>query len=156
MDWSHEIADQLDQHWQERLRARLEGLTAAEYVWEPVRDCWTIARRMAHITVHVLAKRAEMYFGGTPVDYDTYLYAGTAAEALDRLDRAYDSWSTGLRASTAADLARPCGPDSGSFAGRPLAAVALHVHREVFHHGAEISLLRDLYPKAGVPSLHRG
>ena len=26
-----------------------------------------------------------------------------------------------------------------------MAALVLHIHREVFHHGAEISLLRDLY-----------
>jgi hypothetical protein len=30
-----------------------------------------------------------------------------------------------------------------------MAALVLHIHREVIHHGAEISLLRDLY-------LHRG
>ena len=26
-----------------------------------------------------------------------------------------------------------------------LAALVLHIHREVIHHGAEIALLRDLY-----------
>ena len=26
-----------------------------------------------------------------------------------------------------------------------MAALVLHIHREVIHHGAEISLLRDLY-----------
>ena len=26
-----------------------------------------------------------------------------------------------------------------------MAALVLHIHREVLHHGAEISLLRDLY-----------
>jgi hypothetical protein len=26
-----------------------------------------------------------------------------------------------------------------------MAALILHIHREVIHHGAEISLLRDLY-----------
>jgi hypothetical protein len=28
----------------ERLRARLEGLTDAEYFWEPVPGCWTVHR----------------------------------------------------------------------------------------------------------------
>jgi hypothetical protein len=27
----------------------------------------------------------------------------------------------------------------------PMAALVLHINREVIHHGAEISLLRDLY-----------
>jgi hypothetical protein len=26
-----------------------------------------------------------------------------------------------------------------------MAALVLHIHREVIHHGAEVSLLRDLY-----------
>ncbi len=26
-----------------------------------------------------------------------------------------------------------------------MAALVLHIHRELFHHGAEIALLRDLY-----------
>ena len=26
-----------------------------------------------------------------------------------------------------------------------MAALVLHIHREVIHHGAEIALLRDLY-----------
>ena len=45
----------------------------------------------------------------------------------------------------AADLARPCGPNEGLFADRPLLALVLHINREVIHHGAEIALLRDVY-----------
>ncbi len=170
-----EIGDQLDWHWRKRLRPRLVDLTDEEYFWEPVPGCWTvrpsrtenergggrftvdyaaaptptpvttIAWRLAHITVHVLAKRAELYLGGPPIDYDTHVYAGTAAAALDQLDRAYDTWSSGIRAATATELARRCEPDSGPFTDRPVAAVVLHVNREVIHHGAEIALLRDLY-----------
>lgn len=29
----------------DRLLARLDGLTDAEYLWEPVADCWTVRRR---------------------------------------------------------------------------------------------------------------
>lgn len=40
-------------------------------------------------------------------------------------------------------LQAPCGePD---FEQDPMAALVLHINREVIHHGAEISLLRDLY-----------
>jgi hypothetical protein len=42
-------------------------------------------------------------------------------------------------------LARPCGAAEGLFAAYPMAALVLHVNREVLHHGAEIALLRDLY-----------
>ncbi|MDV7268912.1 DinB family protein, partial [Rhodococcus oxybenzonivorans] len=36
-------------------------------------------------------------------------------------------------------------PSEGPFADRSMAALVLHVNREVIHHGAEIALLRDLY-----------
>ena len=42
-------------------------------------------------------------------------------------------------------LGRPCGPAEGPFAHAPLAALVLHINREVIHHGAEVCLLRDLY-----------
>jgi hypothetical protein len=50
-----------------------------------------------------------------------------------------------VRALGEEGLARPCGPVEGPFADEPLAALLLHIHREVIHHGAEIALLRDLY-----------
>ena len=45
IDWSHELLEQLDWHWQNQLRARLDGLTDAEYLWEPVAGCWSVRRR---------------------------------------------------------------------------------------------------------------
>jgi DinB superfamily len=45
IDWNTDLADQLDWHWHAQLRPRLDGLTDAEYFWEPVRDCWSIRRR---------------------------------------------------------------------------------------------------------------
>ena len=42
-------------------------------------------------------------------------------------------------------LAEPVGPAEGPYAEAPCAALVLHIHREVIHHGAEIALLRDLY-----------
>ena len=42
-------------------------------------------------------------------------------------------------------LARPCGPAEGPFAALPMAALVLHINREMLHHGAEVALLRDLY-----------
>src|SRR5215813_6958826 len=45
IDWCAEVVDQLEAHWQQRLRPRLDGLTDEEYFWQPVPDCWTLSRR---------------------------------------------------------------------------------------------------------------
>jgi hypothetical protein len=45
IDWNAEVIDQLESHWQHRLRPRLDGLTDDEYFWQPVPGCWTISRR---------------------------------------------------------------------------------------------------------------
>jgi hypothetical protein len=50
-----------------------------------------------------------------------------------------------VRGLDAAGLAAPCGPSEGPYAKDPMAALILHINREAIHHGAEVSLLRDLY-----------
>ncbi|MBB6629239.1 DinB family protein [Nocardioides sp. KIGAM211] len=105
----------------------------------------TIAWRLAHITVEVLAMRSASHFGREATDYESWAYAGTAAEALAQLDREVDTWRAGVLALGEDGLARPCGPAEGPFGDLPMAALVLHIHREVIHHGAEICLLRDLY-----------
>jgi len=45
IDWTHELVEQLDWHWQNQLRPRLDGLTDDEYLWEPVAGCWSARRR---------------------------------------------------------------------------------------------------------------
>jgi DinB superfamily len=45
VDWSAEVVDQLESHWTNRLRPRLDGLSDAEYFWRPVPECWTVSRR---------------------------------------------------------------------------------------------------------------
>lgn len=37
-----QLLDQVDGHWRQALRPRLEGLTDEEYLWEPVPGCWTV------------------------------------------------------------------------------------------------------------------
>ncbi|MGV9677553.1 DinB family protein [Nocardia sp. NPDC003482] len=105
----------------------------------------TIAWRLAHIVVGVFGMRAASHFGGPPVSYESFPYAGTATAALDQLDQSYKLWSTAVRALTPEALAAPCGPAEGRLADYPLAALILHINREAIHHGAEIALLRDLY-----------
>lgn len=45
VDWNHELLDQLETHWEQRLRPRLQGLTDEEFFWQPVPGCWTLSRR---------------------------------------------------------------------------------------------------------------
>jgi hypothetical protein len=183
VDWKHQLIDQLDVHWRQQLRPRLDGLSDDEYTWEPVPGCWnlrprgeatapiaagggdfvlefafpepdpppvtTIAWRLGHVIVGVLGMRVANHFGGPPIDYATYDYPDTAAAALDALDTNYDRWITGVRGLDERRLAEPVGPAEGPYAEYPYAALVLHIHREVIHHGAEIALLRDLYRAAG-------
>lgn len=171
--WRDQLLDQLDFHWTHQLRPRLVGLSDAEYLWEPVPDCWslrageggrlaldwawpapdpapvtTIAWRLAHVIVGVLAMRSASHFGGPPASYDTFPLAATAAEALAQLDTEIERWRTGVRGWSEADLQVPCGPAEGPYAEMPRATLVLHIHREVIHHLAEVSLLRDLYLRA--------
>lgn len=187
--WNPLLRDQLDWHWKNQLRGRLDGLTDAEYFWEPVPGCWnvrprgtgtapvqagsgamtidfafpppdpapltTIAWRLGHVIVGVLAMRNAAHFGRPAradalgreqqVDYQSFEYAPTAALALAQLDAEYTTWTAGVEALGEADLLRPCGPAEGPWADQPMAALVLHIHREVIHHLAEVCLLRDLY-----------
>jgi hypothetical protein len=165
-DLTTQLADQLDYHWRRQLRTRLDGLTDDEYFWEPVKGCWTVHRdgsvdfafpppqpepfttiawRMAHVIVGVLAMRNHAHFGGPPADYQSWSYAVDAHAALAQLDDAYRRWMTGVRSLTADSLGRPVGPSEGPWADHPMSELILHINREVIHHGAEIACLRDLY-----------
>ena len=105
----------------------------------------TIAWRIAHIVVGVLGARVASHFGGPPIDYFTHDYPGDADGALAQLDQAYAAWTAGVRGLGLDGLRRPCGPAEGEWGEYPMAALVLHINREMLHHGAEIALLRDLY-----------
>ena len=163
------LAEQLDFHWRVQMRPRLDGLTDEEYFWQPVPDCWTIrmdggspipdfaypppdpepvttiAWRLAHLIVGVLAVRVHSHFGGPPADYQSWDYATGADTALKQLDDQYAAWITGVRGLSEEQLWRPCGPAEGPYADETMATLVLHINREMIHHGAEIALLRDLY-----------
>lgn len=109
----------------------------------------TIAWRLAHVIVGVLAQRNAAHFGREPTDYFAWDYAPTAAAALDQLDAEYATWLSGVESLGEEGLARPCGPAEGPFAEQPLATLVLHIHRELIHHLAEVCLLRDLYRQTG-------
>lgn len=108
----------------------------------------TIAWRLGHVIVGVLAMRNAAHFGRDPVDYATFSYANTGAGALAQLDSEVTRWLEGVRSLGDDGLEQPCGPAEGPFADAPMAALVLHIHRELIHHLAEVSLLRDLYTHA--------
>lgn len=105
----------------------------------------TIAWRLGHVIVGVLAVRNASHFGREPTDYFAFDYAATAAQALDQLDAEYDAWLAGVASLGADGLARPCGEAEGAYADLPMATLVLHINREMIHHLGEIALLRDLY-----------
>ena len=45
VDWTAQLAEQLDWHWRSQLRPRLDGLSDTEYRWEPVAGAWADERR---------------------------------------------------------------------------------------------------------------
>ena len=45
MDLVASLADQLDWHWRNQARPRLDGLTDEEYLWEPASPAWTVRHR---------------------------------------------------------------------------------------------------------------
>lgn len=105
----------------------------------------TIAWRLGHVIVGVLAVRNASHFGREPVDYFTFDYAATADEALAQLDEELSSWLAGVESLGEDGLARPCGEAEGPFAEDPMSRLVLHIHRELIHHLSEVCVLRDLY-----------
>lgn len=103
----------------------------------------TIAWRLGHVIVGVLAMRNAAHFGRAATDYQSFNYAATAREALDQLDAEYAAWIAGVQSLGEEGLHRPCGEEG--FEQEPMSKLVLHIHRELIHHLAEISLLRDLY-----------
>jgi hypothetical protein len=136
------------------VRRRGEGVAALEVgsgdrivdfaIPEPVPPpVTTIAWRLGHILVGVLGVRNASYFRGPPISYDSYAYPGTAQDALAELGIQVDRWLTGVRGLDDEQLTTACGEPGHET--DPMVALVLHINREMFHHGAEIALLRDLY-----------
>lgn len=175
--WNEQLRDQMVWHWDNQLRARLEGLTDEEYLWEPTPSSWsvrtpgtstapvqagsgemiiefafpppepppftTIAWRLGHVIVGVLAMRNASHFGRAAIDYRTFDYAATAGEALEQLDAEYTAWLQGVASLGEEGLHRPSG--EYGFEQEPMSKLVLHIHRELIHHLSEVCLLRDLY-----------
>ena len=109
----------------------------------------TIAWRLGHLIVGVLAMRSHSHHGGPAADYMSWDYAATAEEALAQFDAEYDRWISGVRAWDADDLQVAVGEPEGPWAEHPRATLVAHINRELIHHLAEIALLRDLWAHRG-------
>lgn len=170
-----ELVDLSGEVWQ-RLRHRFDGLTDAEYLWEPAPGSWTIrarpdgtwradwplprpdpepfttlAWRLWHLIDCYGEDRAPRWLDvapqGDPIGLDDPQGAPppTATEARALLDRAHDRWEAHLALVSEESLGERVGPVGHGYADRTRAAYVLHMLDEFIHHGAEISLLRDLW-----------
>ncbi|MFB6723842.1 DinB family protein [Kribbella sp. NPDC056345] len=175
VDWNAEVVDQLESHWQERLRPRLDGLTDDEYFWKPVPNCWTLSRR-GESTAPISFGAGEFtmdYAQPPPQPEPVTTIAWRLAHlcvvfaSTGGLGRAPVTESTYTYAGTAREALRQLDAEYDdwitavrglgtaglsqpqghppAFAHAPLAKKMLYTNVEVIHHGAEICLLRDLY-----------
>src|SRR6266511_920225 len=164
VDWGRLLVGQLEFYWDVHLRPRLDGLTDEEYFWEPVDGCWSLRRgadgvwRLVHVGAGCFANRASTFFGDGSVPDDADMadprhlptdLPGSADEAIAFLERTYRQWHTGISSLDEEGLRTPLGRKGGRYAKDPMAALIVHINREVMHHGAEIGLLRDLYRATG-------
>ncbi|WP_280419926.1 DinB family protein [Nocardia carnea] len=104
----------------------------------------TIAWRLGHVIVGVLAARNAAHFGAPAASYESWEYAGDAKTAFDQLEAQLGTWLDGVRGLGDAALAVPVGPKE-PYPDAPMADLVLHIHRELIHHLSEVCLLRDLY-----------
>lgn len=154
-----------------RTMARLEGMADAEYLWEPVADCWTvradqdgvfradavpdedpvpapvttIAWRTWHIGADCLRGYCAHFFGDEDSGADPLRWPGTVDAAVAAMDADFARFRSNVEALGAEGLLNPMGPRAGQFAEDTYLALVLHALDEAAHHGAEIGLLRDLY-----------
>jgi hypothetical protein len=112
----------------------------------------TIAWRLCHLIDMYGEDRAPRWLDlppqGAPIGTDDPDWSppSTAAEALTLLEHAHDRWDAHLALTDDERLSAAVGPVAGlEYAERSRAAYVLHMLDEFIHHGAEISLLRDLW-----------
>jgi hypothetical protein len=154
-----------------RTLARLDSLSDAEYLWEPVASCltvragadgWfradprpgkgqvsapftTIAWRMWHIGADCLGGYGRFFPGGSPQGDDLHDWPGTALEGVQMLGADWERFRTHVESLGDDRLLQPMGPRAGAFAHESYLLLALHALDEAAHHGAELGVLRDLW-----------
>lgn len=150
----------------EQLIERLDGLTDAEYLWEPAAGSWsvrldsdgramvdgagdreidpapvtTIAWRLWHIAMDCFDDYTRR-FGGEGRDASP-LWTLDATRAI-RVTQ--EHWQEYRSTVAALDWWSELGETWGYWSRHSVADMAMHASNELIHHGAEIALLRDLY-----------
>jgi DinB superfamily len=153
----------------------LDGVGDEEFFWEPVADCWTVHPRsqsrgvsadgsgswvidydpgqpqpapfttIAWRTVHVAAVNYlywDYAFDSASLTFDLEL-PGSVTEATDWLFASHEPIRDAMSGLTDTDLDRLAPTNWGE--QWPLHQILATLVKEQVHHGAEISLLRDLY-----------
>lgn len=158
----------------EQLMQRLEGLTDAEYLWEPVDAMWsvrpnsdgvaivegagerdidpapvpTIAWRMWHLAMDCFDEYTRRFAGDTADAPNVWTMS--AEEAIANLAQ---TWSAYRAVIDGRDGWEKLGPNWTHWANHTVAHMAMHASNELVHHAAEIALLRDLYrAEVGAPN----
>lgn len=152
-----------------RTLGRLDGLTDAEYLWEPVASCLTvraatdgtfradprptddahpapfttIAWRIWHIGADCLRGYGR-FFGDEPQGDERHPWPGTAAEGVRTLAEDWSGFRAHVESLGDDRLLQPMGPRAGAHAHESYLLLALHALDEAAHHGAELGVLRDL------------
>lgn len=160
------LITEMDDAW-ETLRRRLDGLTDAEFFWEPAPDCWTVhttedgrwvtdyadpAPEPAPFTtiawrlVHLAACKVmywEYAFGPGRLTWDELHVPATADDAIAWLEDGHRRLRSSLADLADADLddVRLTNWDERWPTWRIFWTMIYHD----LHHGAEIACLRDLY-----------
>jgi len=127
-----------------RTLARLEGLTDAEYLWEPVASCMTL--RAAADGVFRADPRPPHDAHPAPFTTIAWRIWHIGADCLRGYGRFFDDEPQG-----GDRLRQPMGPRAGAYSHESYLLLALHALDETAHHGAELGVLRDLYLAAGAP-----
>src|SRR5437763_9859810 len=173
--WKADIIDLVDFAFG-RLRARLEGLSDEEYLWEPAPGCWsiradehgrmrgdwvqsvwpapltTLAWRLGHIINNLCDPRYATWLGLTPAGPPPESLPASASAALAELERAFSVTRGYLESMSDASLGEIMGTVAGPWADNDKGAYVLHMVDELIHHGAEVALLRDLYRASQEPN----
>ena len=166
------VIDLFDDGWR-ALDARLDGLTDDEYLWEPVREMWTvrparngaggvadgagehmesdsgsvttIAWRLWHLANDCFDNYSARVQGRVgPSETDAGWHLD-AATGHSELAAATARFRTLVAARTPEEWWEPLGSNWGPFRHHSLFDLVQHASHELLHHGAEIALLRDLH-----------
>lgn len=149
----------------DRLIARLEGLTAEEYSWEPVEGMWSVRNIDDVLTVEGAGVREiepppvptiawrTWHIAIDCLDDYTRRFGGDHSDASARWTLDPDEAIAGIETSWAAyrslissrDFFDELGPNWEHWSENCVADMVMHASNELVHHAAEIGLLRDLY-----------